>query len=220
MPPPFDLLPSLITGVLVTVQITFGAALVALLASFVFGLGRLSQQRLLRGIAGIYLNIFRGTSALVLLFWAYFALPLLGLRLEAMTAGILVLGLNIGSYGSEIVRSTLQNVPREQYEAAQALNLNRTQTLWSIILPQATLQMIPPFGNLFIELLKGTALVSLISLADLTFQGQTLRTATLRSGEIFALILVFYFLLAQLIAMGMKRLEAWLAVGRDYGGIR
>ena len=78
--------------------------------------------------------------------------------------------------------------------------------------------MIPPFGNLLIELLKGTALVSLISLADLTFQGQTLRTATLRSGEIFALILVLYFLLAQVIARGMRFLESRLAAGRDSGG--
>lgn len=218
MPPPLDLLPSLLTGLLVTLQITAGGAVVALAASFLAGLGRLSGRRTVRGISRLYVDVFRGTSALVQLFWAFFALPLLGIRLEAVTAGILVLGLNLGSYGSEIVRSAIRNVSRSQYDAARALNLSRLQTLWRIILPQAALRMIPPFGNLFIELLKGTALVSLISLADLTFQGQTLRTATLRSGEIFALILVLYFLLAQVIARGMRFLESRLAAGRDSGG--
>ena len=218
MPPPLDLLPSLLTGLLVTLQITAGGAVVALAASFLAGLGRLSGRRAVRGISRLYVDVFRGTSALVQLFWAFFALPLLGIRLEAVTAGILVLGLNMGSYGSEIVRSAIRNVSRSQYDAARALNLSRRQTLWRIILPQAALRMIPPFGNLFIELLKGTALVSLISLADLTFQGQTLRTATLRSGEIFALILILYFLLAQVIARGMRFLESRLAAGRDSGG--
>lgn len=218
MPPPLDLLPSLLTGLLVTLQITAGGAVVALLSSFLAGLGRLSGRKAVRGISRLYVDLFRGTSALVQLFWAFFALPLLGIRLEAVTAGILVLGLNLGSYGSEIVRSAIRNVARSQYDAARALNLSRRQTLWRIILPQAALRMIPPFGNLFIELLKGTALVSLISLADLTFQGQTLRTATLRSGEIFALILVLYFLLAQVIARGMRFLESRLAAGRDSGG--
>ena len=218
MPPPLDLLPSLLTGLLVTLQITAGAAVVALVSSFLAGLGRLSGRRTVRGISRLYVDVFRGTSALVQLFWAYFALPLLGIRLEAVTVGILVLGLNLGAYGSEIVRSAIRNVSQSQYDAARALNLSRLQTLWRIILPQAALRMIPPFGNLFIELLKGTALVSLISLSDLTFQGQTLRTSTLRSGEIFALILVLYFLLAQVIARGMRFLESRLAAGRDSGG--
>ena len=218
MPLPLDLLPTLLTGLLVTLQITAGGAVVALASSFLAGLGRLSGRRTVRGVSRIYVDVFRGTSALVQLFWAFFALPLLGIRLEAVTAGILVLGLNLGSYGSEIVRAAIQNVDRSQYDAARALNLSRRQTLWRIILPQAALRMIPPFGNLFIELLKGTALVSLISLADLTFQGQTLRTATLRSGEIFALILVLYFLMAQVISRGMRFLESRLAAGRDSGG--
>ena len=206
------------TGLLVTLQITAGAAVVALVSSFLAGLGRLSGRRTVRGISRLYVDVFRGTSALVQLFWAYFALPLLGIRLEAVTVGILVLGLNLGAYGSEIVRSAIRSVDRSQHDAARALNLSRRQTLWRIIVPQAALRMIPPFGNLFIELLKGTALVSLISLSDLTFQGQTLRTSTLRSGEIFALILVLYFLLAQVIARGMSFLESRLAAGRDSGG--
>ncbi len=220
MPPPLDLLPGLLSGVIVTVQLTVGASVVAFLVSFIAGLGRLSRSRFRRSLARIYVDIFRGTSALVQLFWVYFALPLFGISLDAMVAGILVLGLNVGAYGSEVVRGAIQSVPRDQEEAAIALNLSERQTLWRIILPQAILSMIPPFGNLLIELLKGTALVSLITLSELTFRGQTLRTATFRSGEIFGLILLLYFLLSQSIAFGMRRLERRLAVGQDYGGVK
>ena len=220
MPPPLDLLPGLLSGVVVTVEVTLGAAVVALVAAFTAGLGRLSYRRLPRVAARIYVDIFRGTSALVQLFWVYFALPLLGISLDAMTAGILVLGLNVGSYGSEVVRGAIQAVPREQYEAAAALNFTQRHTMWRVILPQAMLSMIPPFGNLLIELLKGTALVSLITLSELTFRGQTLRTAMLRSGEIFGLVLILYFLMSLVITFGMRRLEKRLAIGQDYGGVR
>jgi polar amino acid transport system permease protein len=154
----------------------------------------------------------------VQLFWAYFALPLLGIQLEAITVGITVLGLNIGAYGAEVVRGAIQAVSVDQHEAALALNFTEHQTMWRIILPQALLFMLPPFGNLLIELLKSTALVSLITLSDLTFQGQVLRTATLRSAEIFTLVLILYFLMALSITYGIRWLERRLVTGRDYGG--
>lgn len=220
MPPPIDLLPPLLRGLLVTVELTLGGALVAGLAAFSGGLGRLSRYRVWRGIARTYIDLFRGTSALVQLFWLYFALPLFGITLTATTVGVLVLGLNTGAYGAEVVRGAIQAVPKEQREAALALNFTQRQTLWQIVLPQAALGMLPPFGNLLIELLKNTALVSLITLSDLTFQGQILRAATLRSGEIFGLLLLIYFLLALSITFGIRRLERKLAIGRDYGGVR
>ena len=203
---------------MVTVELTVGAAVVAWLAAFSGGLGLLSRNGAVRTLSRLYVDIFRGTSALVQLFWAYFSLPLLGLTLDATTVGILVLGLNAGAYGSEIVRGAIQAVPGQQSEAAVALNFTPRQTLWRIILPQALLPMIPPFGNLLIELLKGTALVSLITLSELTFQGQVLRAATLRSAEIFGLILVLYFVLSLSITFAMRHLERRISVGRDYGG--
>lgn len=219
MPPPFDLLPPLLRGLWITVLITAGGAVIAAVAAFAGGLARLSRHAWLSAPALIYIDVFRGTSALVQLFWAYFALPLLGIRLTAMTVGIVVLGLNIGAYGAEVVRGAVQAVPAEQREATVALNFTERQAMWRIILPQAVLRMIPPFGNLLIELLKSTALVSLITLGDLTFQGQVLRSATLRSGEIFTLVLLLYFATALVITHGMRLLERRLAVGRDHGGV-
>jgi len=214
-----DYLPTLASGLKITLMLTLGAMGVACAAAVTAGLARHSSQAMVRALAWAYVELFRGTSALVQLFWVYFALPLVGIRFDAITAGILVLGLNSGAYGAEVVRGALAAVPREQYQAARALNLSSKQTLLTVILPQAAIAMVPPAGNLAIELLKNTALVSLITLGDLTFQAQTLRAATLQSGAVFAWLLAIYFLLAQLMRFGFRRLELRLAHGRDYGGI-
>lgn len=218
MTPPLDLLPPLLDGLRITLILTAGGAVLAVLAALGAGLARLSPRRWLRVAARVYVDLFRGTSALVQLFWFFFALPLLGIRMEAMTVGVLVLGLNIGAYGAEVVRGAVQAVPTVQREAARALGFSDRKTLWRVMLPQALPAMLPPLGNLSIELLKSTALVSLITLADLTFQGQVLRSATLRSAEIFSLVLLLYFLTAQAMAWGMRRLEnrvgRWRPVAR------
>jgi polar amino acid transport system permease protein len=98
-------------------------------------------------------------------------------------------------------------VPRGQLDASAALNLNRLQTLRRIVLPQAFPAMLPPAGNLAIELMKNTALVSLITITELTFAAQLLRAETLRSAEIFGLVLVLYFAVALLITAGVRLLE-------------
>lgn len=220
MPPPLDLLAPLAGGLLVTLQVTAGAAVVAAIGALLGGLGRMARRRSVRLVATTYVEVFRGTSALVQLFWFYFALPLLGVRLPALVAGILVLGLNSGAYGAEVVRGALQAVPAGQWEAATALGFSRRQSLLQIVLPQAVLSMLPAAGNLLIELLKNTALVSMITLGDLTFRAQMLRTESLRTVEIFSLVLVAYFVIAQVLALGVRALERRLAVGRDHGGLR
>lgn len=209
-----DYLPSLLDGAWVTVQVTALSAALGTVVAFTMGLGRLSRRRPVRWAAGAYIEFFRGTSALVQLFWAFFALPLLGVRLEPLTAGVLVLGLNIGAYGAEVVRGAVQAVPRGQTEATVALNMSFFQRLRYVVLPQAVIAMLPPFGNLLIELLKATALVSLITLSDLTFEGQILRTATGQTAEIFAVVLAMYFLMAAVITLGIRALERRLSPDR------
>ncbi len=211
----FDLLPSLAKGAVLTVEVTVLSALVAFAASFLAGFGRLSRRKSVRALAAVYVEVFRGTSLLVQLFWLYYALPLLGVELPPMAAGVIALGLNHGAYGSEVVRSAVLAVPRGQTEAAIALNMTPWQRMRRVILPQAFVMMIPSFGNLLIELLKGTSLISLITLADLTFQGMVLRTFDAsRTFEIFALILVVYFALAYPLTLGMRGLERRLTAGR------
>ena len=214
-----EILPYLLKGTWVTVEITLISIVLALLMAFLAGIARVSEHRLVRWIARGYVELFRGTSLLVQMFWIYYALPMLGVEMSAFTAGVLTLGLNIGAYGAEVVRGAILAVPKEQYEASIALNFTPLRRLWQIILPQAIPAMIPPFGNNAIELLKGTALVSLITLHDLTFSGQLLRNLTYQTADIFSLVLLLYFVIALLITGVVRLLERRLGAGLDRGGM-
>lgn len=209
--------PFLLRGLGLTVFITLASSALAVAIAFPAGLARRAPWWPVRSLATVYVEVFRGTSALVQLFWFYFALPLLGIHFSALAAGILVLGLNIGAYGAEVVRGAVQAVPPGQLEAAKALNFTPWQRLRLVVVPQALPAMLPPWGNLFIELLKGTALVSLITLHELTFQAQVIRDETLRTAEVYFAVLVLYFLVAQAIAAGVRVFERrlWAARGEN-----
>lgn len=205
----------LLAGAWVTIKITFYSTLLGALFSFVFGVGRLSSQWAIRSFSISFIEVFRGTSLLVQLFWLYFALPLVGqaigldLRLPPLVAGVLALSLNIGAYGAEVVRGAIQAIPPTQYEAAKALDFSPRQTMWRIAVPQALPEMMPSFGNLAIQNLKDTALVSLISLTDLAFRAEQLRNLTQDSTTIYTLLLFMYFGMALIISAMMKLIERY-----------
>lgn len=209
MPRPFDLLPPLLRGMRTTIEITLLGALLALIVAIIAGIARSSKNPLVSGITGFYVEVFRGTSALIQMFWIFFVLPNppFNVTLTPFQAGVITLGLNVGAYGAEVVRGAIQAVPRSQVEAGVALNFTSRQRMLRIILPQAMVRILPPFGNLLIELLKATALVSLITLSDLTFQALTLRQAVGRTTELFGLLLILYFLIAYPLTLGVRWLE-------------
>jgi len=215
-----EFVPELLRGVWVTIQITAGGAVVAVVAAFFAAMGKLYGPGPIRWLSITYIETFRGTSALVQLFWLFYVLPYFGLMLEPMAVAIFALGLNVGAYGAEVVRGAIGAVPRGQWEACVALNMTRLQTVLRIILPQAFVAMIPPWGNLFIELLKATALVSLITLSDLAFKAQQLNQNTLRTVEIFTIVLLTYLAISLLITLGMRALERHAAHGLGRGGER
>ncbi len=167
-----EFLPGLLDGALITIEITLGAAVVAVIMAFAAAIAKMYGPRPARWLAIGYIEVFRGTSALVQLFWLFFVLPHFGLTLEPLSVAIMALGLNLGAYGAEVVRGAIASVHRGQWEASTALNMTRMTALRRIIVPQAFVRMIPPWGNLFIELLKATSLVSLITISDLTFRAQ------------------------------------------------
>jgi polar amino acid transport system permease protein len=208
----------ILQGALVTIQLTLMGSVLALVMALLAGLGRLSRSLAVRALATAYIEFFRGTSIFVQLFWAYFVLPFIGISLTPLQAGVLGLGLNVGAYGAEVVRGAIQSIGREQYEACTALNLGRWQGMRHVILPQALLVMLPTFGNNAIELLKATSIVSLISLSDLTFQAQVVRSQTGNTLIPFATILVIYFALALVISFSVRSLERRMARGLD--GVR
>lgn len=206
-----DLLPPLMRGVRVTAQLALVSTVLGGALAFAAGIGKLSRFAPAKWLSVAYIEIFRGTSLLVQMFWLFYALPLLGIRLEPTTAGILALGLNIGAYGAEVVRGAILAVDRNQYEASIALNFGPRYTLWHIALPQALVEMMPPFGNLVVQNLKDTALVSLITLTDLTFQAQNVRNLTLNSVPVYTLTLLLYFAMALVLSFAMRLLERFIA---------
>ncbi|MQW07039.1 ectoine/hydroxyectoine ABC transporter permease subunit EhuC [Sinorhizobium meliloti] len=208
----------ILQGAWVTVQLTLMGSALAVVVAFAAGLGRLSRFMAVRGLATTYIEFFRGTSIFVQLFWVYFVLPFAGITLTPLQAGVLALGLNVGAYGAEVVRGAVKAIGREQREACIALNLTRFQAMRHIVLPQALPLMLPTFGNNAIELLKGTAVVSLISLSDMTFQAQVVRAQTGSTLIPFATILLLYFVMAWLISLGMRWLERRVSRGLD--GVR
>ena len=209
------LLPLLLQGTLVTLRITALAALLAGALALLAAVAKMSPWRALRWLANAYIEVFRGTSLLVQLFWLFFVLPLppFNVTLTPFSVAVLGLGLNIGAYGAEVMRGALSSVPRGQIEAAVALNISPMHRFFHIVLPQALANAIPPATNLLIELLKGTSLVSLITLADLTFRANQLVEATFRTTEIFSIALVIYFVIAQVINLLMRLLERRLTRG-------
>ena len=204
--------PRLLSGTGITVAQFFLSAFFAILLSLTFGLMKMSQNKAVKGFAVTYIEIFRGTSLLVQLYWIFFVLPLFGVTLEKFTAGYVAIALNTGAYGAELVRGGIMAVPKGQWEAATAINMSPAKRMWRIILPQALVNMLPPWGNLMIEVLKGTALVSLISVTDLMFQAKQINASTYLSAQIFGTALIVYYILARfLLTPAMRWLEAFMA---------
>lgn len=196
-----------IDGTLITLG-QFGlAVLVAIVAALASGLMKMAHSKAVRAVATVYIELFRGTSLLVQLYWFYFVLPLFGISLEKFTAGFLTVGLCYGAYGAELVRGAIQSVPRGQWEAALALNMSPATRMRRIIFPQALVTILPPWGNLMIEILKGTALVALISVADLMFETRQINNNTYLSAQAFGTALIIYYIFARFMVTPVMR---WL----------
>lgn len=187
------LLPQLLKGVVITLQITVLSATVAFFLSFVVAFARMSHNPFIRVVSTIYVEVFRGTSALVQLFFLFYILPIFGITMPATVTGVVGLGLNIAAYGSEVVRSAIGSVAKGQHEAGHSLGLSKIQTMRLIIIPQAMSLIWPAFGNLLVELVKSSSLVSLITLTDLTFSGIQMVITTGRVFEVWAWVLLLYF---------------------------
>ncbi|MFI0406932.1 ectoine/hydroxyectoine ABC transporter permease subunit EhuC [Actinomadura sp. 3N508] len=194
-------------GAWVTIKLTLLGGGLALVLALIFGLAGTSRHPWVRVLNRVYVEFFRGNATLVLLFWFFYALPLLGLRFTTMFAAVLALGLNVGAYGAEVVRGSINAVPKAQYEATVALNFSVYQRMRRVILPQGVALMLPPFGNLIIELMKGTAIVSLVGMVDLTRVSKNIQGSTGETVAAFTMVLVLYFVIAQLLQLFVRYAE-------------
>lgn len=214
-----DLSSSAIQVIINSVERTAIATVVAGVLAFPLGIAcgmaRISRFRLVRWLTGLYVEIFRGTSALVQLYFGVFVLPLIGITLDPFATGAVVLALNAGAYAAETARGALLAVPVGQAEAAQALGLGWWTTHVKVVLPQAWRIMIPSFGNLAIDILKTTSLLSLVAVSEITGSMTNLNlNGTIDAKTAYLGLLAIYLLLSLPINGGFAWLER--RAGRPY----
>ena len=229
---------ALLRGFLTTVKLSLWATMLATLLGTIMGLLRVSNSLFRRLVAGSYVEMIRNLPPLVLVFIVYFfvgerIMNLVGLerlvrtaspgtqeilaflfappaRLTGFFAGLATLVLYEAAYITEIVRAGIQSVEKGQWEAAHALGLSRWQQLRHVVLPQALRRTLPALAGQLISTIKDSAIVSVISIPELTFQGLELMSATYLTFEVWITVTALYFFLTFGCSLGIKRLEsAW-----------
>lgn len=185
--------PVLLRGLRMSVFLTVIIMALSLVLALFIALARMSKVKWVRAPVTAYVQIIRGTPALVQIYYIFYVFPFFGFTLNAIPAGILGLTLNYAAYLSEVYRAAIQAIPAGQTEAATALNLNKIQTLVYVILPQAWRIMLPPVINYLLGLLKDTSLLSLITIQELMFSGLLLGSVTFRYFTVLTMVAIFYF---------------------------
>ena len=204
--------PLLAAGLLTTAKICSLAMLLGVALGGLLGLASLSRIAPVRWAVRGYVDFIRGTPLLIQIFLVYFALPVIGLNLPEFWAGVLALGLNAAGFIAEIVRAGVGAVERGQAEAARAIGMRHRQILWYILLPQSLRTVVPPATNELITLVKGSALLSVISVYELTRAGQAIIAVHFAPFEIFLLIALYYYLTISVLAWFSRWLERRLPV--------
>lgn len=205
-------IPLLATGLLTTVKISSLAMLLGLALGGLLGMASLSRLTALRWAVLAYVDFIRGTPLLIQIFLVYFALPVVGVNLPEFWAGVIALGLNAAGFIAEIVRGGVGSVERGQAEAARSIGMRHGQILWYILLPQSLRSVVPPATNELITLVKGSALLSVISVYELTRAGQAIIAVHFAPFEIFLLIALYYYVAISALAWFSRWVERRLPV--------
>ena len=196
-----DYLPDLLRAMVLTLWMTLLAFALALVLGLIAALARNSRITLVRLVAGAYVELVRNTPVLLQIFIVFFALPSFGLRFDAVTAGIVAIGVNVGGYLCEVFRAGISSVSRAQGEAAQVLGLSAHQTFVSVIAPQALRNVYPATVNNLIQVLLGTSLLTAIAVPELTGVATVINARTLLFVQVFAIALVLYLVLSNALSL-------------------
>ena len=186
--------PDLLDGLRLTVMLTFVSMALATLLGLVLALGRLKRRTsVIYWTSTIFVELIRGSPLLLQLFYIYYVLPEVGIRLNAFTAGVIGLTLNYSAYISEVYRSGIQAIGRGQHDAAAALGMTGPLAMRRIVLPQAIRIVIPTLGNYFIGLFKDTALCSVVSIQEVLFTAQIIAAQSFQYFTLYTVVGVMYF---------------------------
>lgn len=203
----------LLGGLWVTIQISVLATLLATILGLLVALPGLADDPWARRFNRGFVEIFRAVPSLVMLLWVHYGLPILvGINFDVFTSGVIGLALCEAAFMAEVFRAGIQSVERGQTEAGRALGLGRMQRFRLIVLPQALRRILPALGNQFVIVLKMSALVSVIGLADLTRRANELVTTLYRPLEVYTFLVLEYLVLVLIVSWLVRRLETRLAV--------
>ena len=204
--------PLLAEGTVVTLYVSFFAGIIGTFAGIVFGLLSLSNIKPIEWVIRVYVDFVRGTPLLIQIFLVFFALPVVGITLNEIWAGIAALAFNLAGYAAEIVRGGVGAVEKGQTEAAKSIGMTRSKILVYILLPQAARQMVPPFTNEMITMIKSSSLLSVISVYELTRSGQAIISVHFVPFEIYGLLALYYWVMITTLSWLTRRLESRLPV--------
>ena len=206
--------PILLEGLFYTCILCAASIALSLVAGVPLALSGISTNRLVRWPFGFFIWIFRGTPLLLQLFLIYFGLPQIGIYLSPIVSGILGLGIHYAVYNSDVMRAGIVAVERGQHEASRSLGLSRAQTMRKVILPQALRNVTPALGNNLIALLKESALVSIITVPELTLSAQRAISETFRPFEFYFAAGAIYYGINYFLELGLRRVEMKTALSR------
>ncbi|MFC4454887.1 amino acid ABC transporter permease [Deinococcus sonorensis] len=196
-----------------TLYLTVASGAIGLVVGALAGLARTSRFAPLRWVVGIYIWLIRGTPLLLQILFAYNALPLifqalhLPVQLNDFWSAVLALSLNVGAYNAEVVRAGIQAVPRGQAEAARSLGLSGSQTMLSVVMPQALRIVVPPLVNNLIALLKDSSLASVIGILELVNQGGRIASSTFQFVPVYITLGAVYLALTTVLTLFTDQLE-------------
>lgn len=203
--------PFIINGATITVLVCGSSIVLAIVMATMGALSRLSSNPILYAVGSFYVSFVRGTPLLVQIYFIYFALPYVGVIIDAVPAGILALGFNYGAYLTEIFRAGIQAVPLGQREAAEALGMPERLVMRRVVLPQAARIVIPAIGNEFIAMIKDSALVSIIGVQEVLWRAETSGRPRLNLLEAFIVAAMIYWILTIIFSFFQERLEKRMA---------
>lgn len=205
-------LPYMLQGSVMTIELTVVTLALGTFLGIVLALLKISGMKILYYISTLYTWVFRGTPLMLQLFFFYYALPSMGITLNAFTAAVIGLSLNCGAYMAEIIRGGILSIDKGQFEASKALGYTYFQTMVKIVLPQTIRVILPPVGNEFISMIKDTSLVSTIAMAELMRTATQISSATFRYGEVLFTAALLYLIMTTVFTAVFSAIEKKMSI--------
>ncbi|MBB5551114.1 MULTISPECIES: ectoine/hydroxyectoine ABC transporter permease subunit EhuD [Rhizobium] len=203
----WQIMPTLLEGFKITILATILGAAVAMVVGLALAIARRSPVAAVSRTVGFVSEFIRGTPLLVQLYFIFYVLPDIGIRLSPLTAGVIGMGIHYATYTAEVYRAGIENVSRGQWEAARATNLTTRQTWIHVVLPQAIPPMIPALANYFIAMFKETPLLSAITVLELMNQAKSIANSNYRYIEPMTLVGAFFLVISLISVVGLRWLE-------------